>query len=101
MNERQERALTWLRSAIMNHDGRANDPDYEYKRFEVTEHPECHCVSLVTVVGLKGDEGTMAQIFARTHRHIWIGKRGGLKLLNAKHKSRAQGNRVVWELTDY
>ena len=34
--------------------------------------------------GTPGDEGTMASIFCRTRRQIFIGERGGLRAFNAR-----------------
>lgn len=53
--------------------------DYEFKRIEVTKNPEHNHAFLLTEVGLKGDEGTLASVFARTTRHYMIGPRGGLR----------------------
>lgn len=53
--------------------------DYEFKRIEVTKPEDHRHVFLLTEVGLKGDEGTLASVFARTTRHYMIGPRGGLR----------------------
>lgn len=101
MTREQGRAVEYLRDQIIRHDGHS-DNDYEYKRFDVRDvEPGGHYVFVVSEVGLKGDEGTLASIYCRTHRHISIGPRGGLTLLNAKHKSKRQGRRVLWALTEY
>lgn len=99
---KQQAALDWLRRELLHHHGlgrigRAHE--YEYKRWDV--RPVGHKLSLVAEIGRIGDEGTYAQLLARDRRHILIGVRGGLQLLNAKNKARARGRRVVWELTDY
>jgi len=63
--------------------------NYEYKAFEVKlvdMSPRKPEVSLITEVGRVGDEGTMAEIYARNRRHIFIGPRGGVKLANARGK---------------
>ena len=41
--------------------------------------------------GMVDDEGTLAQAFCRDYRHIMIGERGGLELMNAKKKSESRG----------
>lgn len=61
--------------------------DYEFKQFEVKE-TDYGVVWVSTEVGLKGDEGTMASWLARTHRHIGIGKRGGLFAYGKKPKGK-------------
>lgn len=84
MNIKQQAAVKWLQEEILTHDGStANPADYEYKRFEVED---CGAfVSVVSEVGLVGDEGTAASILCRTRRHIHIGKRGGMRLMNTAH----------------
>ena len=47
--------------------------------------------SLSIRVGIVDDEGTLAQAFCRDYRHIHIGERGGLELMNAKKKSKSCG----------
>lgn len=48
----------------------------EIKRFEFEE---CgYFVSLYVVIGAKGDEGTIAEVFARDKAQLFIGKRGGV-----------------------
>lgn len=64
---------------------------YELKQFEVTPSERTSLVFLRVVVGLVGDEGTMAAVFARDDRLIAIGPRGALHLLNAKYKTRSRG----------
>jgi len=100
MNEKQERAIERLREAILANDGH-HSSDYEYKRFEATEsdYPGSRLVFLYTVVGRKNDEGTYGELFARTARHIAIGPRGGLHLLNAKRKTESHGWRAAWAQT--
>lgn len=62
----------------------------EFKQFTVT--PSNHgTIYVVVEVGGVGDEGTAAALFCREHRHIAVGRRGGLHLLNAKLKTRAYG----------
>jgi hypothetical protein len=50
--------------------------DSYVKEFEVEESE--HFLIIYSVTGLKNDEGTMAAVFARDRRHIFIGKRGGI-----------------------
>ena len=51
-------------------------------------------IFLSSVVGLRGDEGSMAEIFARTKRLIAIGKRGGCRLLNPGRFTTVDGHHV-------
>ena len=56
---------------------------------------------LLVVLGMVGDEGTMASVFCRNRRHIAIGPRGGLTLFNAKNKSEAKGwTSAIYSLTE-
>lgn len=77
----QQQILDSLRKDILKHDGHGDDTTYEYKEWTLDEGWGGG-VFLVSTVGRKNDEGTMAEVFARTHRHIAIGTRGGVKLLN-------------------
>jgi hypothetical protein len=61
----------------------------EFKQFTVTELK--HSVYVLVELGGINDEGTRAMILCRERRHLAIGKRGGLRLLNAKHKTRSRG----------
>lgn len=100
--------VEWLREKVLLHDGYSDE--YEYKSFEVEERGfEGYrgykpFVIVSTQVGHKGDEGTMAQIFARTRRLIWIGPRGGMHLLNTKgatgRSGQATGRAVLYSGTD-
>jgi hypothetical protein len=50
---------------------------YEVKKHELTV-TEYGNVSLFVVIGMVGDEGTMAQLLCRERRHVFIGRDGGL-----------------------
>lgn len=67
-----------IKKYIAERDLYRNDPRYEIKEFEVTE-TDYGTVIVCSVTGVKGDEGTMAEVFCRVKRHIFIGPRGGLK----------------------
>lgn len=49
---------------------------YEFKTWEVNENEFFVEVRLET--GLKGDEGTMAEVFGREFAQLFIGKKGGV-----------------------
>ena len=95
----QERALEYLTIQILRHDSCGSPDRHEFKEWEVTQLRGSRTLHLSTVVGSKTDEGTMAQVFCRTRRHIAIGRRGGLHLLNGRKKN-VRGARVTWALTD-
>jgi len=101
MTPQQQKTIEWLRAEIMRVDGLgAHQADHEYKEFKITEQPETGLVYLLTVVGQKDDEGTLAAVFARTRRHIKIGKRGSLQLLNAKEGKKVTGYAVTYSATE-
>lgn len=83
MNRKQEQIIERLKTAILLHDGlgQTHVDRYEYKKFEVEE--KYNLVFLLTEVGSKTDEGTWASLLCRTRRHILVGKKGGVRLLNA------------------
>jgi hypothetical protein len=111
MTEAQKREIEWLRTEILKHDGHRNERA-EYKRFEVRVDDVCGkpFVTVMTTVGNKNDEGTMAEVYARTSRVIKVGVRGGLRLLNPGKfnkktgrvdysNARIHGRRVVYWTT--
>lgn len=55
----------------------------EVKRLEISE-AWGGSAFVVLEVGMVSDEGTMASVFCRDYRHLWIGKRGGIELLNPR-----------------
>ena len=74
----------------------SQDSKYEFKDFK-TEVVFSYtggrplAVMLITTMGMKDDEGSMASVLCRQTRIIMVGKRGGCKLLNAKRKTQSKG----------
>jgi hypothetical protein len=64
--------------------------DVEVKQFEVTPGPKGQGAFAYIVVGRVGDEDTLAQVFCRDTRHILIGAKGGVTLLNGKPKRKGK-----------
>jgi hypothetical protein len=93
MNIAQERIVKSLKQDILAHDSHGPGNEYEYKHWEVTE--EADLVFVLSQVGRKGDEGTMAEVFARTTRHIMIKQNGCCMLLNAKPRRKGHPNPTV------
>lgn len=62
----------------------------EIKKFDVTEN-EYGTVQVVCAIGASGDEGTLAECFARDRFQIFIGKRGGVTYYDNKFKSHRLG----------
>lgn len=104
---RQAAAVRHLREAVFNHDSYGRPDDYEFKEFRVevsrvvmfrhdepgneSKRPGAWSLSVSTCVGRKGDEGTMAEVFGRERRLIFVGRRGGLSNHLAKDKKRSRG----------
>lgn len=54
---------------------------HEIKKLEITTSIHAGFVYVYCVAGLVGDEGTAAELFARSGFHACIGPRGGVKYL--------------------
>lgn len=77
MTKRQEWAIERIRREAEKHLFHGKDKTaYEFKEFEARDYDSF--VSLSFVVGMKGDEGTMAAVLCRDRCHFFIGKRGGI-----------------------
>jgi hypothetical protein len=95
MTKQQEIMVERIKRYIEKHDLFNNDPRYEFKEFSV-EETDYGTVIVYSVTGLKNDEGTMAAIFCRNKRHIFIGKRGGLKSSKWDSKKNKSINLQGW-----
>ncbi len=92
MSPTQEKMIAFAKEQIFENDSNGYSENYEYKRFEV-KLLDWGKVEVLSEVGCKGDEGTLATIFCRTRRHIFIGRRGGLTLCNpARFVEDKEGN---------
>lgn len=83
MTEQQAKTIEHIRESVLRRRYGHTQASYEIKQFEISTLPDCDLVFLVVETGLKGDEGTMASVLCRDHRHIKIGVRGGCELLNS------------------
>lgn len=81
MTKAQEKKLNKVKS-MMEEEFMYDKEKYEIKRFKVNDME--YFVSVVGEVGLKGDEGTLAQVFGRERFHLFIGKKGGITYYNKK-----------------
>lgn len=90
VTDRQVDMARKLVQRIFKHDSYGNPFRYEFKKLELkaSDHGALY---LVTEVGGRRDEGTVASILCRNRRHIAIGKRGGVTLINAKEKRHTHG----------
>lgn len=81
MTKTQEKMVTKIKN-MMEQEFFYDKEKYEVKQFKVEETK--YYVSVVGEVGLKGDEGTLAQVFGRERFHLFIGERGGITYYNKK-----------------
>ena len=108
MTPQQAQTVEWLRREILVTRNRYLDtPRYEYKQFDVKEMESSvegypSIVTVSAIVGSFGDEGTLNEIYGREHRHISVGPRGGVTLLNAKAGwNKVKGRAVLYAETRY
>ena len=93
MTKKQKKELERLQGAILKADGKTLE-SAEYKIFKVEAARHSSMVVLETIVGGKGDEGTL-RAFERVNRLIYVGERGELTLANARDKNKDSGFRNV------
>lgn len=84
LNMAQVQEMRRLVARIAEYHSYGDAANYEFKRIEVAVRHGS--VYLVTEHGMKNDEGTMASVLCRDYRHVAVGERGQLRLLNAKNK---------------
>lgn len=93
----QEKTVELLKERLLHKANRYRDPQnskhnpHEIKKFEVKHIEGSSRTYVVIELGMEGDEGTMASVFCRDYRHVSIGVRGGVTLLNAKSKRKSEG----------
>ena len=86
MTKAQERSIEMLRKKAMSELFFGGAEKYEFKQFEVKEYEGY--LSLTIETGLKGDEGTMAEICARDYCFLFVGDRGGVTWYSRKGTKR-------------
>lgn len=94
----QAQVIESLKARIFEHACLGKPEEYEFKRWDVRQFPDSPIVFVYSVVGQKGDEGSISAIYCRDARNILIGKKGKLELLNARDKP-VTGWEVSWALT--
>lgn len=99
MTKVQEKAIEDVRNLVNRE---LYSDKYEIKRWEVNDGE--YFVSLFVEYGLKEDEGTYAEIFARDNAHLFIGKKGGITYpvhKNGKYiKRRFKGYSILQAVCD-
>lgn len=88
LNSKQQAAADRIRERILDARYGHTKDSYEIKRFEIHQRADLQMAFLVVETGLKNDEGTAASILCRDYRHILLGVKGGVELLNPKRKGR-------------
>jgi hypothetical protein len=63
---------------------RARTGGTDVKQLEIARYGDDSYVFITITTGLPNDEGTYASVFARDYRHVMVGAKGGITLLNAK-----------------
>lgn len=72
----QEKAIAKIKRLAENlHSYHADK--YEIKQFDINDCK--YFVSVVVEVGMKDDEGTLAEVFCRDRAQLFIGPRGGIR----------------------
>lgn len=89
----ESRPLTQVQIDLITHIQMMHvDDGHEVKRLSVTNLGRV--VSVVVVVGMKNDEGTMAAVLCRKRGHFFIGRRGGIKAVDPSgHATKAQAKK--------
>ena len=72
----QEKAIKNIKRLAEELHSRAHADKYEIKKFEISENE--YFVAVVVEVGMKDDEGTLAEVLCRDSAQLFIGKRGGI-----------------------
>ena len=107
--DRQKVAIEDLLNKIEDLDFLSRPESYEFKEIEVTDNTSEYrtrpTLCLVTEVGRKSDEGTLAAVFARTRRQIFIGPDGGISTLVATKRGQKsyriiKGRKALYRSTD-
>lgn len=69
----QQSKIDYIKNEFRKH---LFDEDYEIKECTIEQLGDTDLIDLYMVSGLKGDEGTMASVFARDSIHCFISPRG-------------------------
>lgn len=86
MTDRQTRTIKMLEQKAKDELFFGGSDNYEIKKLETKEFDSF--VSVVIVTGLKGDEGTMAELVARDRVHVFVGKKGGITWYDNKGRTK-------------
>lgn len=96
LTKSQERTIEYLRKKFSPREG------YEFKKNEV-ELDTFDCVGKEKTIvylhietGLIDDEGSLAEVFARTRRWFRIGKRGGIKSFDGNSSNWKNSHFETW-----
>lgn len=76
MTAAQEKAIARIRRKAESGLFHGGPEKYEFKKWEVEDCGSF--ISVVLEVGMKEDEGTMAELLCRDRAHLFIGRGGGI-----------------------
>jgi len=97
MTPSQKKAVEWFKREFFDYNSHVTKEDYEYKEWEVQDH-DYGMVSIVAEVGMKNDEGTMAAVFCRARKHVFIGKKGGFSWYDNNAHKRVNARKYSCEI---
>lgn len=76
ITKQQAKAIEKIKRLAETLFGERHADKYEIKQFDIDENE--YFVAVVVEVGMKDDEGTMAEIYCRDRAQLFIGPRGGI-----------------------
>lgn len=75
MTRSQEKAIARIRALAEKH-AEGCFREGELKKWKIDENE--YFVAVYVEIGMKNDEGTLAEVFCRDAAHLFVGKRGGI-----------------------
>ncbi len=89
LGKAQIKAIEYLKEMFLYYHSYGEKDKYEIKEFKslplIPEDNKSKW-SVVIETGMKNDDGTMAAIICRDRRHFFIGKNGGVEVIDDKAK---------------
>lgn len=83
MTIKQKQKIQNIRDSVVSTIYGKQSENYEIKQFKITES-EYDIVSIIIELGMKNDEGTLAECLCRNTAIIFVGKNGALKHIESK-----------------
>lgn len=99
-NSKHSKIVSMFVDAVMSKNTLGGLQEVEIKDLQIHHYAGEKRTYVWLIVGMTGDEGTYASIFARDTRSVIIGKNGGFELLNGKRQSYRYGRfNAIYEPT--